>query len=689
MPASTVRGFDDALLNQMIEPLTVRIERINGSNSQPVPLPESEDGSAPGTNWTKDLVRGLETWLVTEWSGGGAYTLAVTDSTSPQAIVMRWKVQYDIREYPIRVPPPLQGASQSTAAAPQAPVQLPTQQGPRMTAFSNGLPQGGLFPPANYLSVPAQPPNYGYAQPTLPPAPMIGSPQWGAYTAELDRRNNEKEMREMRERDREREREVLAAQHKAELDRLKAEGDAKLLRLEQQLEAMRLTIAQNNNAPTRNAETEALKEALAKSEARADADKRERDAERRDAQIRELISNQQRDSQRMFDELKRQFDTTITALTSKITESAGSPLISMMQEQARQQADAIKEVVRQQTTQFQQMQAFMMSPKEMMSMAKESAADRDNATFKVGESYAKILDMQQRVTENALQMQPQGSGAIDMVRDGIAGVKEVVEKYANLKSIDARMIAQSQVQAAHLNAQVYIESQRIQAGQAQPQPQSNGVIVTPPPRPEAQLSGPTVADVVPSEAPATPTMPSKPSDENWFLGRTDAEWFTPALMPEVERLRADAAKFVKSINNDPPTLNKKGDVDGTSPAQAATYMMQAAQMAVAKQVIIPALKDLLFEDRVDDFIAALLPNVAKEYRDHTAQALVTIIKAQSGVVDEDEAEDDDEGDDDVDVDSDDSGDDNDDVRDGSASVVVVAAPPPKAKPAKPQQRART
>jgi hypothetical protein len=184
--------FDQAKLQGMQEPLTVRVEKIKGNTPSAISLPAKE-GYAPGAGWSRDEILKIEEWLVTDWSGGGYYRISVTDANGD---TMRWDTIYDPRTFPEQVPPSLQKAAvpnpvvnvaqgQQQQAAPQ---QQQTPPQPHGTPFQQqGFP--GMWPPpgAAFSSAPAQmrpnqqvPPQGPWATqgPTQQPGPW-GAPPWG------------------------------------------------------------------------------------------------------------------------------------------------------------------------------------------------------------------------------------------------------------------------------------------------------------------------------------------------------------------------------------------------------------------------------------------------------------------------------------------------------------------------------
>lgn len=121
------REFNMATLQAMIDPVVVRVERVDRSRGhrEPVPLPQP--------TYTREEVQGIEVFLVSEWCGGGYFEASATDAENKQ---MHWDFYYDEGTYPPRTPPPLQ-AAQAHAAPPPRPFYS------QSSAWHAGAPSSG------------------------------------------------------------------------------------------------------------------------------------------------------------------------------------------------------------------------------------------------------------------------------------------------------------------------------------------------------------------------------------------------------------------------------------------------------------------------------------------------------------------------------------------------------------------
>jgi hypothetical protein len=637
------RTFDDAKLQSMVEPLTVRVERLKGGTTSPVPLPEPEDGSAPGTNYDKDTVRKLENWLVTEWSGGGMYEITVTDS---QGSVMKWRPYWNPQEYPELIPEPLAKArAEGVVPFPVSQqVSINQQQGRQMPSFPHGLPSNPGYP---------QQPQYSY-YPPMPPAPNPGTPAWAAYQAEAERRAKDEELIRMREERAKAEREALAQRHAAELNAERQANEQRFGRQDQALTNLQNMIAglaqaikESATAARPNPETEQLRLQMAQVERERERERERADNERRDREMRDLIKT-------MNDNMQRQIDVLVKQLADSSRDRI-DPMMALFKEQAREQGEAIKEVSRNFAAQISQLQTMIMRPMDVLQMAKESSSSAEGAVSKIQQLMGGIIDMQRQSFESIMQMQPQGAGAIDVVRDGVQGLKDLAERYVGMRQVEAH----SQVQIASAQANAWAETQR-----AQIIAQGGGLAGAPQTQPQPVAKSPVVPDAVIGEG------KNKRGSSKKRLGKTDTEWFGP-IAGNVDELRTGVNEFMISLKSEPFRLDKDGKPVGVSPEQTVFAVLQATQQLMQMNMPIPALVDLLFQHRHADFVDVLIPDAPQTYRDDVVKLLVDALRRMGNepVVDA-QAE--------PANDADDDDDDSDDADDGDD-----ASPDQDAKPVKP------
>lgn len=604
--------FDPLKLEAMTEPLSVRVEKMKGNVRTPIPLPPGADGSQQGTNWSKSDVNGLEQWLVTDWAGGGHYLITVSDSTLPTPTKMDWAVFYAPVEYPEKIPPTLSAAAQPERVTSTPAPQVRPMSNFYPSAFPNGLPPVQAHP----ASVAPAPQAYYAAPAYAPPAPSwrdrVEVPNSATATAEVERRRLEEQVREMQTQVARAREEQVQAQHKAELERAEQRMRAEQFALREQFDGLKSTIAQLAQTLTASAvakpsgpdpEVLALRE-----EIRAQRERSEQ--ERRDREMRDLIQRQQDETRRQAE----QFQLQLQQLQTK----APDPLLQFMHENARQQAEATKEQARSQQAQMERLQSFMMNPRDIMAMSRESSTGIDQVTRQITGAYQDILQMQRQAVEMTLQLASPSESIGTVVDKNLDRLAGLADRYFGNKTREAVEAQRSQAQMATAQAtamQAQATAMQVQAG----------------------LSGaPAPAEIVasPVPEPVAPAGPQVPHN----LGRTDVEWFGP-ILGQVEQLRQGVATYLESIQLDPVRVDGDGDPEGVSSAGAAHSVMMAIGVVVERKLPIPAMQELILTGRVVDFVNVLLPDAPAPFRDEVIELLKQEL---AGEGDEEEDEDEDE-----------------------------------------------
>jgi hypothetical protein len=660
-PIST-KVFDPAKLEAMNEPLSVRVEKIRGGARTMIPLPAGDDGASQGSNWSKEDIKGLEQWLVTDWSGGGTYAITVTDSSMPAPQKHDWTIFYNPQDYPERVPPTL-----SAAAAPDRLIASPSQpqqvrpMGSFPSAFHHGLPTAAApvgQPTTVYVQQPAPQPLQQPHFTQREPAPRYDMNAAALAASEADRRRMEDQLKEMQAQLQRAREEQLQAQHRQELERaearMRAEANAQNEKFSK-LEQLIASLAQTAARPAVDPAIEALKEQNRVLAANAENERREREAERRERELRDAM-------QRQAEDTRRQIDAIQQAMVASAANKGPDPMIMFMQENARQQIEAVKEQSRNQTAQMTQLQTYMMNPRDIMAMAKESSNGLDQATRSITSTYQSILEMQRNAVEQIMQLNSGGGNeTIQLIEKGLERASSMAERYLGGKTKEAVTAQQSQAQMAQAQAQAMqaqasamatqaaMQQRAAAAATAQPDSGLNGARGVP------ATAGPSGDTKVSQTSSVTPgdgwsTAPVPPGTEVLPIkrthGHTDEEWFGP-ILPKVVELRVGVDHFIESLKQNPPRLAKDSSVDGIEPEQAGSIIMQATMIVMQQQIAIPAMTELLGQGRVADFMDVLLPSAPQPYRDEVAQLVLQHLSGDDGDEEEDEEDDVDEGNDDI------------------------------------------
>lgn len=672
-------SLDVAKLEQMVEPLTVIIEKTKNGNRSPIPLPIGDSGQA-GVGWSKDEVLAIQQgWLVNEWSGGGFYTITVTDDTKPVPARLSWSPFWPPDQYPEKIPPTLQGA-----AAPRlqiVPQPLPPQA-PHMTQFPGGLPSGGIFAPQQpQYAHPQQyaqpyPPQYG--QPPQPYNPYAAQ----AAQADADRRRLEEQLAKTQADLAAQRLETVQRQHQADLDRERSANATATAALEQKLAQIMATLAQTQQTSAKSPEMEQLREAQRLAELRYENERREREAERRETQLKEMIASMAAQTQRQIEVLQQNYQAQMTALGT----NKSDPMMQMLAEQNRNFIQALGEISRQSSGAIDKFQQFMMSPRDIMAMQKDSSTGIDALTSKFASVYGNVMDMQQKVIENAMQLNQGGSETIGLIKEGINTAKEAFERYvvntnktkqvtdnANSAAVQAQAQAQAiQAQAAVAIQQLQNQPPQPQAAPSQPRPTpapSNGLGGVPQPingskafeefQRQRQSSG-----VAQQPHPGQPEhlinaqgVPP-PISAPLRLGATDEQWFGPFLN-ETMQLRGAVAMYMAGLNQKPPVIAD----DAATPQRVADGIGQAQALVIMQNMPIPAMVQLLNQGHFKEFLEVLLPDAPEPYRDD----IVVILRQKLEGAEPDDGDEKDE-----------DGEEGDDVKDGSTAPAVRIVQPARA-----------
>jgi hypothetical protein len=640
------RTFDPAQLEAMTEPFTVRVERLKGTTRSPIPLWKV------GADWDKEEIQTLETNLVTNWAGGGLYAVTVVDSSVPDPKRLDWHPFYDPNAYPERTPPPLESATVGavTPSSPPPPsVLASTGSAPnRFTVPAPSYPFTPRMMPNMSQQPPFQNPYFGQQFPQFQyqaPAPAaqpipVGAAQQAAALAEMERRQAQEELRAMREQLAKQREDMLAEKHRAELDRARidqqAQIDARFAKLEQLLVASAQQQAARPIGP--DPALEAMKEQLRAAEARAEQDRRDRESERRERDLKDSMAQQAENTRREMESLK--------LLMSQNVNKGPDPVLMMFQEMNRTQIEAMKEQSRSQQLSAERASANALAPRDIIALMKESNAGPAEMTKGVVSVYNDMFNVQRQLIETAAQLNaPPGDSVPSLIREGVERFSQLADRYQSSKSKEAvaTVHAQAQVEQAKIQAAMLAQNPHL-AMAAQREQQGATSLPEAPPAPVSIATPPIVT------GPAG-TGPKR-------LGRTDAEWFGP-ILPRVLQLREAVTTYLSALNTTPPTLDKHGNPPGLSAIETAGMIGQATSMAVQNNIAVPALIDLLVQNRIADFLDVTLPDAPQAYRDDVYAAMEAMVGGDAGEEDEDE---DDEGGED----------------EGEEAAPVVTVPPAKA-----------
>jgi len=643
--------FQPEKLSEMIEPLTMRIERVKGNAKQSMPLPIRDGYGVAGQGWMKDDIATVEQWTLNNW-GGGTYQFTVTDANQPVA-VMTWSQVFPVAQYPEKIPMPVadpMAAPQMPAtpwSPPQMPVQVPTPTwgsypAPGYSPSPYGAP---TMPPPYY---PGYPPHPGYAQmPGYPPQPSY-APPWSTPLGHAQQ-PGQPDYRAEAERAR---LATIEASTKAQVDRLLDENRrlAETVQranehpredpnMKAQLEAAREARHQAELVAERNAFEARLaaftakptgpSEEMLRMQKMEDDNRREREErarkeerDRQDAQLKEMREEARRDREALV--------ATINELKSRPT--GPDPILVMIQQQAeaskeaaRIQADASKEIARlaadsarergrEQDTLLANLKHYMMSPGDTARLINDQQQGQHMFVNNMAKTFNDVAGVMRDWYGNMMQQMqsPPESPVIRVVEGGIASFKDMFDRWTTGKTQTQiqQMRTQSDVARAQADAMRPIMPQQVvqQPANGNGQPQ---VWQPPPPVVPVSLAGAPSAASVPEAPPVPAGGPLR------IGGKSDAEWFGAGLN-DILQMREHAAFFVESIAMDPirPHPQNPNRPAGLGPDEAAKYVLTAVKFLESQTPPVPVLAfDYLFKQQMyPQLVEALLPDIHPSYR---------------------------------------------------------------------------
>jgi hypothetical protein len=598
--------FDNAKLQSMQEPISVRVEKIRGGSARmPIELPPKGDFPS-GTNWTRDEVLKLETFVL-DWAGGGVYDFKVTDSVG---LTMAWQSAWDPRMYPEKVP----GNTVSAAVVPPgAPV--PAVAAPLGASTGNfPLPAqfyGTGFPPAPSVTAPV-------SQPTPPWG--VGWRQEDPYMQRYGYGHDGDRVRALEDQLRRAELERKEADFRVVLDRIQQQHAAQIQALQEEMRRSREAKPAGEDEALRRLREDQERQRL-EFERRLEAQQAIHDRERERLE-------RERESERLRSELREQREALERRLTEISAARATDPVAEALKENARLQSEQFREFLRSQQLQAERAAQFQVSPIQLAQIMKDSSSGSDLLSKTLMENVGGLLNTYKTAFEQISQLSGGTESPAIRVAEMIGGgAQRLAEKYLAVQR--ERMNTEAQTRSALAQADI-ARSQAV-AMQAEAQrAQAAGPQWAPPP-PLTQQAGLGEAQVVQPQAQPVAVPPSPqvvrhpPAAEQGRVilmkqQRPSEEEMFGLALESVRRLRAGVAA---------------GKLD---PDKAVDAILQGVNYVAQANLEIPAF--ILFaQKRWADFVDVLLPEAPQEFRDGCVKIIIEEVDVQDG----DEEDDDDEG----------------------------------------------
>ena len=664
-------GLDLEILGKMTAPITVHVTRVRGGNTQLIVMPPRDGHAADGTGWEKSEISTIDGEIVEAAGGGGLFEIQLSDSSNPP-IHHKYRTEIPLEIYPMAPKPP--------------------------------YPYDGQMPPAGWGS-PYGPPN-GWGWGPQPPAngwgartPIGGAAPAGGDTALRDQLHQERLAAQQREfeftrrfdamqhaaprtddrYERERE-ERLRAEREAAETRARADREAADARHRADIDKvmsavtqLAQTVANMQTAPKGNDEIAELKAELKRSEERRAAEAQLAEERRRsDAALTELHTAMTTMQQQMQLQIQQQKpsgpDPMIMMLIEwmKMNAQANAEAARLSAETAKEEARTRAEEVRANTAaQAQMMEAISKAagagnipPLELMRMLREAGSGADQLTRTMVSSMTDMMELQRNATANLLSMAPQGEGVAGRI---VGAIENGIEKFSDMQQATAAAHANAQATVARANADAMMAQAAMSGAPGfQPPPgqpfvmqQQQPIAGAPPATPiRGPIIPPSAGPPAPDQLAAGGGLAGPPADPNNVIqlpvvapirhGKTDAEWFGPAL-PKVMELREAVGTYLTAVDgdavdleqlkpNEPVTVvDEQSKPIGASPFAAADYIVKAAGQIIQLQQAsaaaaqaagqvppplgIPAFEVLFAQQMFPALVDVLLPDpVPQEYR---------------------------------------------------------------------------
>lgn len=440
-----------------------------------------------------------------------------------------------------------------------------------------------------------------------------------------------------------------AASEQAALQRQIAEQQLAQMRAQSdaQVQALRDQIARMNEQP--RGETEEFRRLQAEQERQAREFERQRQEDQRRLEVERaerVRENERHERERREEAMQREMREQAAATERRFEQmmtarNASDPVIDMMKETARANAENMREIARMQQQSSDKMAAFMTTPVQLAAMMKDNSHGADGVMRGMIQSIGEIGNLYKNAAESVLQMSGGGGEppAVRLIQEGMARAGEVAERFLAVKRdsvISEAKVKQAEAarDATKIQAEAALRSQAMHA-QQQAQARASGQQWSPPPpvanangglggarpaqpqqqarpaQPQQQQNGHAPKQQGPidvTEQPQQPKhvgpidLPPEPPAPPNNTGPTEEEMFGMAL-ESVHRLR-------------------RGVAAGTlTPSETIDAILKGVEHVVTNQIVIPAFV-LFQQERWADFVDVMLPAAPQDFKTECVRILI-------------------------------------------------------------------
>jgi len=457
-------------------------------------------------------------------------------------------------------------------------------------------------------------------------------------------KSEDSEVQRLRE-EREQERERARAQHEAaqrelmqqQLLAMRQANEQSMLQLRAELARMAET-PKGETDEFRRIREEQARQAQEFERQRQDQDRRlEMERAERERE-RERYEQQRRDEmlQREMKETREASERRFEQMQQAAMANRQDPVVEMMKENARMNADTQREIARMQNDSSKSMAQFMVSPVQLAQLMKDSSSGTDGMMRGIINSVGEIGNLYKNAAETIMNMSGGGGDppAARLIQEGLARGSEIADRFLAVKR--DQVISEGKVKQAEaardqtrIQAEVAIRAQNIAASQGR----APAGWAPPPPVAQAQQARPTqpqangsgLGGVAPAangngaaaKKPAGPIdLPVEPAPTP-SAGALDPYAPPPAppnnTGPSEEEVFGIALESVHRL--------RRGIAEGKlTPDKTIDAILQGAQHVMTNQLVIPAFA-LFQEERWADFIDLMIPAAPADFKTECVRIL--------------------------------------------------------------------
>lgn len=467
----------------MDAPFTVSLEREEHGRASPIPMPVKPgcEDLGPGKGFNHDDVRRIGE-LILQWAGGGTYIVTVT---SDNGATLQFRRYYNESFHPPKMPPPMVANSKLAALAPPAPqaqvipmpVPVPVPQPqpqPVPVQMLAGTGAGGsvMSSPNEWVNqVQSGVPRNGqpHQQQTVQQVPMettriIQMPAAVTTPAEENRvRDLEQRLQTERE-----ERLKREAQHERE----KLESNYR-----QQLDSVKDELRRLAEKPTTNPiESDVVRDL------RAQIDEM-KNKHRDDGQntMMQMFMQMMNQMNQQNQQNQQQMQQLILQMSQK---PAMDPMVTLILENSRQQAEAYREQMRQQAESQRESARNALGPRDLVDLTEKMRASSgvDSLLKSTTEAFQNVFQLQRTAVEmmKDVTQGPAPHPALEMLGQALQGIQSTAQGYFEMKKQAA--VADARARAVEAQSRGALPAAPPGARPAAPQGAA-------PPQPEAPVAG--------------------------------------------------------------------------------------------------------------------------------------------------------------------------------------------------------